>query len=402
MSDKYKIHDNQKVLFGMLMAGEFERTEANTTLFCGKELNNEAYSGVKLSWYDFHARNYDPQLGMWFNVDPLAEKTMSYTPYHYVYNNPVNYVDPDGMSPWSWSGSRGLNSWWSDKSGNSGGRPPWNGFDPPEGRSTASIINEAWNSASQDGSTLFGVNSGELSFISHSKLLVNGNTVTIGGETYLYGVIGGSSRGGLVYGLYKKDYSQNAYVLTWDDGEDSTVDWYISLGFWEMFNYESYAQVSESNFLANDNLFGNISLNDIGTITSAMSIVVTKKVELVKWGLKSLSIPDGTKYLKGWKGFGKGLGYLSTGIYGFNSYSDFANGNNLQGVSNGLMSMYSAIATKGGIAGTIVTTPFFIVDWTMGMDNFLLYQVNYGIEQSNQIQNSNWGVSMWRPGKSLR
>lgn len=93
------LEENHYYPFGMLMGGDFNRTEANTTLFSGKELNNEAYDGVKLSWYDFHARNYDPQLGTWFNVDPLAEKTMSHTPYHYVHNNPVNFVDPDGMMP---------------------------------------------------------------------------------------------------------------------------------------------------------------------------------------------------------------------------------------------------------------------------------------------------------------
>jgi hypothetical protein len=99
---------------------------------------------------------------------------------------------------------------------------------------------------------------------------------------------------------------------------------------------------------------------------------------------------------------GKTAGYAGVGIYGFNSYSSFANGNNLQGVSNGLMSMYSFIATKGGVPGMVVTAPFFVIDATIGMDNFLMYNFNYGIEQSNQIQNGNWGVSFWRPGQGLR
>jgi hypothetical protein len=33
-------------------------------------------------------------------VDPLAEKTM--TPYQYVHNNPVNLIDPTGMSADGW------------------------------------------------------------------------------------------------------------------------------------------------------------------------------------------------------------------------------------------------------------------------------------------------------------
>lgn len=31
-------------------------------------------------------------------MDPLAEKYPAYTPYHYVHNNPVNMIDPTGMS----------------------------------------------------------------------------------------------------------------------------------------------------------------------------------------------------------------------------------------------------------------------------------------------------------------
>ena len=62
--------------------------------FGGKELD-ESFSGI-LSTYDFGARNYDPALGRWMNLDPLAEKYAHFTPYHYVYNNPTNFMDPDG------------------------------------------------------------------------------------------------------------------------------------------------------------------------------------------------------------------------------------------------------------------------------------------------------------------
>ena len=51
---------------------------------------------LELDLYDFGARNYDPALGRWTNVDPLAEQTME--PYLYVGNNPIMFTDPTGMS----------------------------------------------------------------------------------------------------------------------------------------------------------------------------------------------------------------------------------------------------------------------------------------------------------------
>lgn len=65
----------------------------------GKELDRK--NG--LNWYDYGARMYDPMLGRWHTVDPMAEKYYSASPYNYCGNNPVNGVDPDGMDYWSTS-----------------------------------------------------------------------------------------------------------------------------------------------------------------------------------------------------------------------------------------------------------------------------------------------------------
>ncbi len=49
-----------------------------------------------LDWYDYGARNYDPAIGRWMNMDVLSEKYPNISNYAYVPNMPTIVFDPDG------------------------------------------------------------------------------------------------------------------------------------------------------------------------------------------------------------------------------------------------------------------------------------------------------------------
>lgn len=49
-----------------------------------------------LNFYDYGARQYDPILGRFTQIDPLCEKYYNFHPYAYCKNNPVNATDVEG------------------------------------------------------------------------------------------------------------------------------------------------------------------------------------------------------------------------------------------------------------------------------------------------------------------
>ncbi|MFZ4928949.1 RHS repeat domain-containing protein [Chryseobacterium sp. Mn2064] len=116
---RYKDHlGNTRISFAKDSTGALEITDTNNYYAFGLNhisggLSNSYFGGYhsykyngkelqETGFFDYGARMYMPDLGRWGVVDPLAEKMTRYSPYNYVFNNPLRFIDPDGREAEGW------------------------------------------------------------------------------------------------------------------------------------------------------------------------------------------------------------------------------------------------------------------------------------------------------------
>jgi RHS repeat-associated protein len=106
------LEENNYYPFGLKHEG-YNALTGNPTYnykYNGKELQQES------SMYDYGARFYMPDIGRWGVVDPLTEKMTRDSPYNYVFNNPIRFIDPDGRQGTDWVHNRETNQiYWNNK-----------------------------------------------------------------------------------------------------------------------------------------------------------------------------------------------------------------------------------------------------------------------------------------------
>ena len=91
------LSENHYYPFGMAYEGPVWINDATDIDNRYKYNEKEQLVDHGLGWYNYWARFYDPSVGRWSTPDPLSDLQAGYSPYHYVYDNPISYVDPFGL-----------------------------------------------------------------------------------------------------------------------------------------------------------------------------------------------------------------------------------------------------------------------------------------------------------------
>ncbi|HMQ00906.1 MAG TPA: RHS repeat-associated core domain-containing protein, partial [Cyclobacteriaceae bacterium] len=88
--------------FGLTMAGISSKAAGKLENRYKAISGNEYNTDLELNIYETLFRSYDPQIGRFWQSDPLADDYTDDSPYSYAFNNPIFWVDPLGAENYSW------------------------------------------------------------------------------------------------------------------------------------------------------------------------------------------------------------------------------------------------------------------------------------------------------------
>jgi len=131
------VQKNSYYPFGILHGGKLT-VATNRYLYNGKELQSD----YNFDLYDYGFRFYDPQLGRFTGIDPIAEKYAFVTPYNYAENSPIACIDLWGLQ--AKFAADGSFLGWGKITGSSA--PVWLNGNPINGINVGQLVNRAhWN-----------------------------------------------------------------------------------------------------------------------------------------------------------------------------------------------------------------------------------------------------------------
>jgi RHS repeat-associated protein len=287
-------------------------------------------------WLDYGFRFYDPSIVRFGTMDPIADLFSWQSSYAYAGNNPIRYIDFMGMSP---VGADGLtNDQWLETS-----RP---GADPElkkkyiaqnrnqehQKRQMASVFSMSPEELSKRGFSGYYVTNSDGEILSH----------TVDGMGTFYSGGGDQNDGGAL----------NA----------GHVNWFLG---------------STAGILGGNNGINGVLNNFKSLAAQYPSLNFSREIRLTQ------NISTGLKW------FGRGAGAFSVGF----SYYQYRSGQ-ISGKKFGLDAAITG-ASFTPVIGWYIGAQYFVIDNTIGVDNFSNIMINQEIHRANMINSSNWGMGFY-------